>query len=187
MYWWIWQISKRCKIINFILKKNTFSNSRASDEGVQNDFLPLLDGTDVPITEGKKTHIYINTRNILFVALGAFTKVKPEDLIVEIQGRFPNKVKVNQLTKNDFKLILKNSKGNVVDQAITLLKTEGIHAEFSECAIEEICEIAYNMNQREEDIGARRLISIVDAVLEDISFSAPEIYSEFYIEGKYIK
>ena len=82
---------------------------------------------------------------------------------------------------------MKNSKGNVVDQAITLLKTEGIHTEFTECAIDEICEIAYNMNQREEDIGARRLISIVDSVLEDISFSAPEIYSEFYIEGKYIK
>jgi len=167
--------------------KNVFSNSRASDEGVQNDFLPLLDGTDVPITEGKKTHLYVNTRNILFVALGAFTKVKPEDLIVEIQGRFPNKVRVNALTKNDFKLILKNSKGNVIDQSITLLKTEGIHAEFSDCAIDEICEIAFNLNQREEDIGARRLISIVDTVLEDISFSAPEIYNEFYIEGKYIK
>lgn len=84
-------------------------------------------------------------------------------------------------------MILMNSKGNVIDQAITLLKTEGIHAEFSDCAIEEICEIAYNMNQREEDIGARRLISIVDTVLEDISFSAPEIYNEFFIQGKYIK
>jgi len=167
--------------------KNVYSNSRASDEGVQNDFLPLLDGTDVPISEGKKTHLYINTRNILFVALGAFTKVKPEDLIVEIQGRFPNKVKVNPLTKNDFKLILKNSKGNVIDQQVALLKTEGIHVEFTDCAIEEICEIAYNLNQREEDVGARRLISIVDSVLEDISFSAPEIYSEFHIEGKCLK
>jgi len=167
--------------------KNAFAHSRASDEGVQNDFLPLLDGTDIPISEGKKTHLYINTRNILFVALGAFTKAKPEDLIVEIQGRFPNKVKVNPLTKNDFKLILQKSKGNVIDQQTALLKTEGIHVEFTECAIEEICEIAYKMNQREEDVGARRLISIVDTVLEEISFSAPEIFSDFHIEGKCLK
>jgi ATP-dependent HslUV protease ATP-binding subunit HslU len=136
----------------------------------------------------------INTRNILFVALGAFTKVKPEDLITEvilivikIQGRFPNKVRVNPLTKSDFKQILLHSKNSVIDQAIKLIKIEGLNVEFTECSLDKICEIAANLNIKEEDVGARRLISIVDHILQDISFDAPEIYNENKIEGKYVK
>jgi len=167
--------------------KNNFNQSRASDEGVQNNLLPILDGCEVPITEGKRTNMYISTRNILFVALGAFTKVKPEDLITEIQGRFPNKIRVNPLTKKDFKEILLKSKNNTLDQTIKLLKTEGIDLEFSDRAIDLICELAENLNRKEEDVGARRLISIVDHILQDISFSAPEIYNEYHKDGQKIK
>jgi ATP-dependent HslUV protease ATP-binding subunit HslU len=151
------------------------SNSRASDEGVQNDFLPLLDGTDISVS-GKKLKISINTRNILFVSLGAFTKVKPEDLIVEIQGRFPTKVRVNALKAKDFKKILQTSKNNVLNQAKLLMKSENIDLDFTESAIDEICEISQFLNEKEDDVGARRLISVIEKVLEDISFQAPDLY-----------
>lgn len=168
------------------MQKNAFTTSKASDEGVQNDFLPLFDGTEVPITEGKKTQFYINTRNILFVAVGAFTKSKPSDLIVEIQGRLPNQVEVKPLSKDDYIKILKETKDNIIIQAMKSIKTEGVNLHFTDDAIEEIASIAEEVNRNDEDTGARRLISILDAVLEELSFEAPEIFEENSQQGKVI-
>jgi ATP-dependent HslUV protease ATP-binding subunit HslU len=155
------------------------SSSKASDEGVQNDFLPLFDGTDVPVTEGKKTQLFINTKNILFVAVGAFTKNKPTDLIVEVQGRLPNQVEVKPLTKSDYIKILKETKDNIIVQAVKSIKVEGINLIFNDSAIEEIANVAEEVNRQDEDTGARRLISILDIVLEELNFDAPEIYEEY--------
>jgi len=155
------------------------SSSKASDEGVQNDFLPLFDGTDIPVTEGKKTQLFINTKNILFVAVGAFTKNKPTDLIVEVQGRLPNQVEVKPLTKSDYVKILKETKDNIIVQAVKSIKVEGINLIFNDSAIEEIANVAEEVNRQDEDTGARRLISILDIVLEEINFDAPEIYEEY--------
>jgi len=160
------------------------STSKASDEGVQNDFLPLFDGTDVPISDGKKTQLYINTRNILFVAVGAITKNKPTDLIVEIQGRLPNQVEVKPLTKMDYIRILKETKDNILSQAIKSIKTEGITLVFTDSAINEIATVAEEVNRHDEDTGARRLVAIIDTVLEEINFSAPELYEEYSKPGK---
>jgi ATP-dependent HslUV protease ATP-binding subunit HslU len=162
------------------------NSSKASDEGVQNDFLPLFDGTDVPITDGKKTQLYINTRNILFVAVGAFSKTKPTDLIVEVQGRLPNQVEVKPLTKEDYVKILKDTKDNILNQAVRSIKTEGITISFTDSAIEEIANVAQEINRHDEDTGARRLVAVLDNVLEEINFTAPEIYTEYTTPGKNI-
>jgi ATP-dependent HslUV protease ATP-binding subunit HslU len=153
---------------------------------VQNDFLPLFDGTDVPITEGKKTHLFINTRNILFVAVGAFAKTKPTDLIVEVQGRLPNQVEVKPLTKPDYIRILTETKDNIIFQAVKSIKIEGVNLVFTTSAIEEIANIAEEVNRNDEDTGARRLVSILDTVVEEISFEAPDLYDEYSQTGKAI-
>lgn len=121
--------------MNYLIWKNIFSSSKASDEGVQNDFLPLFDGTDVPITEGKKTQFYINTRNILFGAVGTFAKNKPCELIVEIQGCLLNQVEIKPLTKPDYIRILKETRDNIIQYSIKSIKTEGIHLDFTDSAI----------------------------------------------------
>jgi ATP-dependent HslUV protease ATP-binding subunit HslU len=136
------------------------------------------------VTEGKKTQLYINTRNILFVAVGAFTKSKPVDLIVEIQGRLPNQVEVRPLNKEDYVKILKETKDNVLSQAIKSIKTEGITLNFTDKAIEEVANIAEEVNKHDDDTGARRLVAVVDTVLEEINFNAPDIYQEYSTPGK---
>jgi ATP-dependent HslUV protease ATP-binding subunit HslU len=138
----------------------------------------------VPITEGKKTHLFINTRNILFVAVGAFTKNKPSDLIVEVQGRLPNQVEVKPLTKEDFVRILKETKDNIIIQSVRSIKTEGICLHFTESALQEIAEVAEEVNRNDEDTGARRLVSVLDRVLEELNFEASEIYEEYSKPGK---
>ncbi len=138
----------------------------------------------MPITEGKKTQLFINTRNILFVAVGAFTKNKPSDLIVEVQGRLPNQVEVKPLTKEDFVRILKETKDNIIVQSIRAIKTEGIFLHFTESALQEIAEVAEEVNRNDEDTGARRLVSVLDRVLEEINFEASEIYEEYSKPGK---
>jgi len=153
---------------------------------VQNDFLPLLDGTDIAIVENKRTVLYINTRNILFVALGAFTKSKPSDLIVEVQGRLPTCVEVSPLKKEDFRRILTQCKGNVLEQIKNTLLTEGIQLQMDEDTLVELSALAEQLNDREENTGARRLISVFDTLLEDINFYAPELYREYTQPGKII-
>lgn len=167
-----------------VKEKNLNYSTKASDEGVQNDFLPLLDGTDIPIVEHKRTLFYINTKNILFVALGAFTKSKPSDLIIEIQGRLPTNVEVTPLKKEEFKKILTQCKGNVLEQTKNTMLTEGIKINLDDDTLIELAALAEELNEREENTGARRLISIFDCLLEEINFYAPELYAEYSKPGK---
>jgi ATP-dependent HslUV protease ATP-binding subunit HslU len=134
----------------------------------------------------KSSNFSINTKNILFVALGAFTKNKPSDLITEIQGRLPIHCSVEALKPKEFKEILKKSKLSVLNQVVLLMKSEGIEIIFNDDAIDEIAEISFYINQTHEDTGARRLMSVLNIVLNDITFYAPEIYNEYKMEDKEI-
>lgn len=145
------------------------SSTKASDEGVQYDLLPLLDGTTVKINSSVK----VNTRNILFVGAGAFEKTKPTDLAVELQGRMPIRAKMESLSLEDFKHILTVTEHNLLQQAVELLKTESLNIAFEAGAVDEIARVSVELNE-EDNIGARRLRTVVDAVLEDINFEAPD-------------
>lgn len=171
------------KFFNKLLKKNDRSSSEVTNEGVQNNFLPLLDGSDVPVREGRTVKFTINTRNILFVALGAFNKKKPTDLIAEIQGRLPIMCKVEALTSEDFKNILIRSKCSVLNQVTQMLQAEGLIIELSDDAITELANISFKANQMQDDTGARRLVSVINKITEDLSFHAPEIFNEYSKEG----
>lgn len=147
-----------------------------SREGVQRDILPIVEGSTVMTKYGP-----VKTDYILFMAAGAFHIAKPSDLIPELQGRFPIRVELNNLTHEDFVLILKEPKNALTKQYTALLETEGIKVEFSDEAIEEIAGIAVNVNQNNENIGARRLHTILEKLLEDLSFEAPEISLEHIV------
>ena len=138
-----------------------------SRQGVQRDLLPLLEGTTVRTRYGT-----VSTENILFIAAGAFNMSKPSDLIPELQGRLPIRVELDSLTADDFKRILREPKDALVKQYQALLEVEGVNLEFSDDAIDEIAEIAYELNQTTENIGARRLSTVMEKLMEDISFTA---------------
>ncbi len=140
-----------------------------SRQGVQRDLLPLLEGTTVRTRYGT-----VSTENILFIAAGAFNMSKPSDLIPELQGRLPIRVELDSLTADDFKRILREPKDALVKQYQALLAVEGITLEFTDDAIDEIAEIAYELNQTTENIGARRLSTVMEKLMEEISFSADE-------------
>ena len=141
-----------------------------SREGVQRDILPIVEGTTVNTRHG-----FVRTDHILFVAAGAFHVSKPSDLIPELQGRFPIRVELKSLTEADFIRILKEPKSALVKQYTALLETEGIKLSFSEDAVTEIAKIAAQVNQSAENIGARRLHTIMEKLLEDISFEGPDL------------
>jgi ATP-dependent HslUV protease ATP-binding subunit HslU len=140
-----------------------------SREGVQRDLLPIVEGSKVMTKYG-----IVNTDHILFVAAGAFNVAKPSDLIPELQGRFPIRVELQPLGKDEFIRILREPKNSLVRQYTELLATEGVGIEFADDAIVEIAETAHRVNSRAEDIGARRLHTVMEKLLEEISFSAPE-------------
>ncbi len=141
-----------------------------SREGVQRDILPIVEGSKVNTRHG-----IVDTRHILFIAAGAFHMSKPSDLIPELQGRFPLRVELSALTKEDFVKILTQPKNALITQYTELLKTEGVTLEFKPEAIERIAELATEVNSRSENIGARRLHTIMELLLEEVSFHAPEI------------
>ncbi len=141
-----------------------------SREGVQRDILPIVEGTTVNTRHG-----FVRTDHILFVAAGAFHVSKPSDLIPELQGRFPIRVELKSLTEADFIRILKEPKSALIKQYIALLETEGIKLSFAEDALIEIAKIAAQVNQSTENIGARRLHTIMEKLLEDISFDGPDL------------
>ncbi|BAU23311.1 ATP-dependent protease [Caldimicrobium thiodismutans] len=141
-----------------------------SREGVQRDLLPIVEGTTVNTRYGM-----VRTDYILFIASGAFHIAKPSDLIPELQGRFPIRVELDPLTKEDFIRILTIPENAILKQYQALLATEGVELEFSQEAIEEMAGIAFEINQKMENIGARRLYTVIEKVLEDISFEAPDI------------
>jgi len=145
------------------------SGPDVSREGVQRDILPIVEGTTVATKYGM-----VKTDHILFIAAGAFHVSKPSDLIPELQGRFPIRVELSSLSESDFEKILTKPRNALIKQYIALLKTENVKIEFSKDAIREIASMAFKVNQETENIGARRLYTIVEKLLEDISFNAPE-------------
>jgi len=144
-----------------------------SREGVQRDILPIVEGSKVNTRHG-----IVDTRHILFIAAGAFHMSKPSDLIPELQGRFPLRVELSALTKEDFVKILTQPRNALITQYTELLKTEGVNLEFMPEAIDRIAEIATDVNSRSENIGARRLHTIMELLLEEVSFHAPEIQGQ---------
>lgn len=153
-----------------------------SREGVQRDLLPIIEGSNVMTKYG-----VVKTDHILFIAAGAFHVSKPSDLIPELQGRFPIRVEMESLSKNDFVRILKEPKNALIKQYFELLKTEKVNLVFTEDGIKRVAEIAEEVNLKTENIGARRLQTILEKVVEDISFDAPyKTAKKFIIDAKYI-
>jgi len=154
-----------------------------SREGVQRDILPIVEGTTVNTRYGM-----VRTDHILFVAAGAFHVSKPSDLIPELQGRFPIRVELQSLTMEDFIRILTEPKSSLVKQYTALLETEGVKLEFTHEALEEVARFAFRVNEGTENIGARRLHTIMERVLDEISFEAPEKKGEqIKIDGDYVR
>jgi ATP-dependent HslUV protease ATP-binding subunit HslU len=141
-----------------------------SREGVQRDILPIVEGTTVSTRYGM-----VRTDHILFIAAGAFHVSKPSDLIPELQGRFPIRVELKSLTVDDFLRILTEPKASLTMQSSALLETEGVKLEFSPEALREVAEFAFKVNEQTENIGARRLQTIMERVLDDVSFLAPDV------------
>jgi ATP-dependent HslUV protease ATP-binding subunit HslU len=146
------------------------SGADVSREGVQRDLLPLVEGSTVSTKYGM-----IKTDHILFIASGAFHLAKPSDLIPELQGRLPIRVELHALTTDDFVRILTEPNESLTDQYSALLETEGVKLEFTEEGIRRLAEIAWQVNERTENIGARRLHTVMERLLEDVSFNAPEL------------
>ncbi len=142
-----------------------------SREGVQRDILPIVEGTTVNTKYGM-----VSTDHILFIAAGAFHVSKPSDLIPELQGRFPIRVELHSLTVDDFVRILTEPKSSLVKQSTALLETEGLKLEFTKEAIAEMAQFAFRVNETTENIGARRLHTILERVLDEISFQAPDLF-----------
>ena len=153
-----------------------------SREGVQRDILPIVEGTTVNTRYGM-----VRTDHILFIAAGAFHVSKPSDLIPELQGRFPIRVELQSLTMEDFIRILTEPKSSLVKQYTALLETEGVKLEFTKDALEEIARFAFRVNEGTENIGARRLHTIMERVLDEISFSASDKKGEqFKVDAEYV-
>jgi len=170
------------EIDKIVTKSGSTHGPDVSREGVQRDLLPIVEGSTVNTRYGS-----IKTDHILFIAAGAFHQVKPSDMIPELQGRFPIRVELKPLTKEDFIRILKEPKNALIKQYKALLETEGISLKFTDDAIEKIAEIAEKINKETENIGARRLHTLLEKLLEDISFEAPDIESkDITIDASYV-
>jgi ATP-dependent HslUV protease ATP-binding subunit HslU len=171
--------------IDKIAGRNGTQGPDVSREGVQRDLLPIVEGSTVMTKYGP-----VKTDNILFIAAGAFHTVKPSDMIPELQGRFPIRVELDALGKEEFVRILTEPKNALLLQYLALLKTEGIDVVFKDEAVEEIARIAEEVNNMTENIGARRLYTIMECLLEDILFEAPDleakrvIIDKTYVENK---
>lgn len=154
-----------------------------SREGVQRDILPIVEGATVKTKYGQ-----VKTDHILFMAAGAFHVSKPSDLIPELQGRFPIRVELSSLTKEDLRKVLTEPRQALIRQYTALLDTEGLHVTFAEDALDTIAEIASEVNLETEDIGARRLYTILERVLEDLSFAAPDMEEkEMVVDSDYVR
>jgi ATP-dependent HslUV protease ATP-binding subunit HslU len=169
--------------IDKIAGRESSAGPDVSREGVQRDLLPIIEGCTVNTKHGM-----VKTDHILFVGAGAFHVSKPSDLIPELQGRFPIRVELEPLTKDDFVNILTKPKNALIKQYIELLNTENIELVFADDAIQEIAETAQHVNESTEDIGARRLYTILEKMLDDISFEAPDMAEEtIVIDAKYVQ
>jgi ATP-dependent HslUV protease ATP-binding subunit HslU len=155
------------------LDKVVASEGKGADvsrQGVQRDLLPIVEGTSIQTRYG-----YVRTDHVLFVAAGAFHRTKPSELMPELQGRFPIRVELNDLTKDDFIRILREPKSSLTKQYTALLQTEGVQLDFQDDAVEAIASYAFKVNQTAQNIGARRLYTIMERLLEEVSFEAPDM------------
>ncbi|GHC74470.1 ATP-dependent protease ATPase subunit HslU [Limoniibacter endophyticus] len=155
--------------IDKIATREGIGGAGVSREGVQRDLLPLVEGTTVATKYGP-----VKTDHILFVASGAFHVAKPSDLLPELQGRLPIRVELRALDKDDFRRILTETEACLIKQYIALLRTEGVELEFTDDAIDRLASIAVDLNSTVENIGARRLQTVMERVLDDVSFNAPD-------------
>jgi len=155
--------------IDKIATRQDSSRGEVSREGVQRDLLPLIEGTTVNTKYG-----LVKTDHILFIASGAFHYAKPSDLLAELQGRLPIRVELRALTIDDFQSILKDTEASLIKQYEALIGTEGVTLKFEEDAIDEIAQLAFDVNEQVENIGARRLLTVMEKLLEEISFEASE-------------
>ena len=169
--------------IDKIVGRNQTTGPDVSREGVQRDLLPIVEGSTVNTKYGP-----VRTDHILFIAAGAFHVSKPSDMIPELQGRFPIRVELKALTQEEFVRILTEPRNALIRQYIELLATEGLTIEFTPEAIEELAQIAFTVNAQNENIGARRLHTILEKTLEEVSFEAPELNGQtISITPKYIR
>ena len=155
--------------IDKVAKQGEYNGGNVSREGVQRDLLPLVEGCTVSTKYGS-----VKTDHILFIASGAFHLSKPTDLVPELQGRLPIRVELNALAVDDFVRILTEPDASLTDQYVALLATEGVRLEFTECGVRRIAQTAYDVNERIENIGARRLHTIMERLLETLSYEAPD-------------
>jgi ATP-dependent HslUV protease ATP-binding subunit HslU len=154
-----------------------------SREGVQRDLLPLIEGTIVSTKHGP-----VKTDHILFIASGAFHVSKPSDLLPELQGRLPIRVELSPLTVEDFKRILTDTEASLVKQSVALLRTEGVELVFTDDSIDALARVAVDVNNSVENIGARRLQTVLERVLDDISFTAPDRSGEtMRVDASYVR
>ena len=171
--------------IDKITSKSQKNSGEVSREGVQRDILPIVEGSQISTKFGP-----INTDHILFIASGAFHESKPSDLIAELQGRFPIRVELDDLSQSDFVEILTEPHNALIKQYIALIGTDNINVTFTIEAVEKISEIAYNVNHDTENIGARRLHTILEKLLEDLLFEGPDMQmgditiTESYVDDK---
>jgi ATP-dependent HslUV protease ATP-binding subunit HslU len=169
--------------IDKICAREGRAGADVSREGVQRDLLPLIEGTTVATKHGA-----VKTDHILFIASGAFHISKPSDLLPELQGRLPIRVELKALTRDDFRRILTEPEASLIKQYIALMATEGVTLEFSEDAIDAVADVAVAVNSSVENIGARRLQTVMERVLDDISFGAPDRSGEaFKIDADYVE
>lgn len=168
--------------IDKICVRDGRSGGDVSREGVQRDLLPLIEGTTVATKHGS-----VKTDHVLFIASGAFHVAKPSDLLPELQGRLPTRVELRALTKEDFIQILNETEASLIKQYIALMKTEGVTLKFTKGAIEKIADVAVSVNDSVENIGARRLQTVMEKMLEEISFEAPDKDGfELTVDAKYV-
>lgn len=162
---------------------SSVKGANVSREGVQRDLLPLIEGTTINTRYG-----IVKTDHILFIASGAFHNSSVSDLLPEFQGRFPIRVQLNQLTENDFIKILEEPESSLIKQYIALMKTENINLSFTKDGIAEIASFAFKMNEEVENIGARRLHTLIEKILEDLSYNASEMEkgTKIKIDKKYV-
>ena len=169
--------------VDKISGRETGHGPEVSREGVQRDLLPIIEGTTVNTRYG-----LVRTDHVLFIGAGAFNVAKPSDLIPELQGRFPIRVELTSLDKGDFIRILTEPENALIKQYKALMGTEGLRVEFTQDAIEDIAEIAEKVNDTTENIGARRLHTVLEKVMEEISFSAPDMKKKkIKIDKKYVQ
>ncbi len=169
--------------IDKIAGQESGSGPDVSRGGVQRDILPIVEGSTVMTKYGP-----VKTDYILFIAAGAFHVSKPSDLIPELQGRFPIRVELESLTEADFKQILTEPQNALIKQYTALLETEGVSLKFTENSLDEIAKIAYTVNEQTENIGARRLHTILEKLLEDIAFEAPDIeVKDIAVDSEYVR